>query len=479
MNEDAANSETRETRWLNESGKGDDTETRETAKPEDKQADKKKHTSPMILAGVKLVEGAFRGSTRHRDPDTDIFDPSNFRQVSNSWWLDRLFPGGVARYLVTAFIVCTVVWLIALALRLSWVRIEDFWGDVWLFVKDRQWQLQPMLLLVHFVCLRLFKGIYSRNFDRAFQYLDVRKDELHDYRKWFLGNRVNFLALAVGAPFIIWEWIQFATIEKFYERVYDPDSAYVHAIDTTMRNPEAYFLLLLWSVEWLMFGYYCYLMVSGAFVVRSILKKHDFKDSVDLVLTERQYRPLFNVTAQAGSLVFVFGLFHAGYMLYTKNTDTDIAGLIVLVVLLGVAFSMTWSAVRGELKDKVLAALENLEAGYRTAREKLGTMHDVPGIEDDIQRIQVQLKMQLALQQLDYLQTKYESLGRKEFLGLVFKMLAPVGSVMARVVRWGSLLAAIGLGGAAAISGGGDKKEAQPETVQEAPASPGAKGAGP
>jgi hypothetical protein len=98
-------------------------------------------------------------------------------------------------------------------------------------------------------------------------------------------------------------------------------------------------------------------------------------------------------------------------------------------------------------------------------------MKDVPGIEDDILRIQVQLKMQLALQQLDYLQTKYESLGRREFLGLMFKMLAPVGTVLARIIRWGSLLAAIGLGGAAAIS---NVKEQQQPTVVEsnAPAKP-------
>lgn len=473
MSDDVANTETRETRWLKESsGKDGDTETREVETAEKADDDKKKHTAPMIRAGIKLVEGAFRGSTRQRDPDTDIFDPGNFRQVSNSWWLDRLLPGGVAKYFATAIIVCTVVWLIALFLRLSVVGFDDIFGKVWSFIKDRQWQLQPLLLLVHFVCLRLFKGIYSRNFDRAFQHLDVRKGELHDYKKWFLGNRANFLALAVAAPFIIWEWVQFATIEKFYETVYGASSAYVQAIDTTVRNAEAFFLLLLWSIEWVMFGYYCYLMVSGAFVVRYILKTHDFKDSVDLVLTERQYRPLFNVTAQAGSLVFIFGLFHAGYMFYTKTTGSDIAGLIVLVLLLGLAFSMTWNAVRGELKGKVLAALEDLEGSYRTAREKLGEMHDVPGIEDDIQRIQVQLKMQLALQQLDYLQTKYESLGRKEFLGLVFKMLAPVGSVMARVIRWGSLLAAIGLGGAAAISGG-DKGNTQPAVVNQAPDSPG------
>jgi hypothetical protein len=476
MSTEPDKTQTRESRHESESGgTGGDADTREV-KPA-AAPDGRKHTAPMIRAGVKLVEGAFRGSARQSDPDTDVFDPGNFEQVQNSWWIDRLFPGRVSRYFMAAIVVCTCVWLIALFLRLTVLGFDEFWGKVWWFIRDRQWQLQPLLLLVHFVCLRLFKGIYSRNFDRAFAHLDVHKGELKDYKKWFLGARVNFLALAVATPFIIWEWVQFATIEKFYETVYGPESNYVQTIDTTVRNAEAWFLLLVWSVEWVMFGYYCYLMVGGAFVVRAILKKHDFKDSVDLVLTERQYRPLFNVTAQAGSLVFIFGLIHAAYVFYTKTTGSDIAGVIVLVLLLGLAFSMTWSAVRGELKGKVMAALESLEDGYRTAREKLATMHDVPGIEDDIQRIQVQLKMQLALQQLDYLQTKYESLGRREFLGLIFKMLAPVGSVLARVIRWGSLLAAIGIGGAAAF--GGARENPQPPAVQEAPAGQGTDAAGP
>lgn len=467
---DSEHTETRETRWLNESGTDPDMPEpdREGA------ARKERDTAPEIRAGVKLVERAFRGSRRPEDPDTDVFDPDNFRQVENSWWLDRVLPGDVKRYFIAAIVICTVVWLIALFLRMSVLEFQDPAANLWNFVKSRQWQMQPLVLLVHFVCLRLFKGIYSRGFDSAFQHLDVRAGEMNEYRRWFTGVRVNFMALGVAAPFIVWEWVQFATTEKFYETVYGADAPYLQQIDLAARNAEAYFLLALWTLEWLMYGYYCYLMVSGAFVVRAILKNHDFKDSVDLVLTERQYRPLFNVTAQAGSLIFFYGLIHAGYMFYTKTTGSDAAGLIVLVVLLGLAFLMTWSAVRSELKGNVFAALEELEKSYRQAREKLGTMVDVPGIEDDIQRIQVQLKMQLALQQLDYLAGKYESLGRKEFLGLIFKMLAPVGSVLARIIRWGSLLAAIGLGGAAAIGGAkGQQQQQQPETVKEAPANPG------
>lgn len=458
-------SETRESQWLAEA-RGSDV----SAPPSQAVS---KDTGPLLpKLGMKLVETAFKSRERRADPEGDIFDPANFKQVKNSWWLDRLLPDGAKRYFFAAYVVCTSVWLIALALRLMETGTGELSEDIWQFVSDKQWQLQPLLLFVHFICLRLFKGIYSRNFDRAFKHLDVKQGELEAYKRWFYGRRVNLFAIMIAAPFIVWDFLFFAMGESFYETIYGADSRYVQLIDTSTRTAEAWLLLTIWTFEWLMFGFYCYLMMSGAVVVRAILRKHDFVDSVDLVLTERQYRPMFNVIAQAGSLVFFYGLIHLGYMLYTKSADSDIAGLILLVTLLSAGFGITWGAVRAELRGNVNAALEELEKSYRASREKLATMKDVPGIDDDVQRIQVQLKMQLALQQLDYLQTKYESLGRREFLGLVFKMLAPVGSVLARIIRWGSLLAAIGLGSAAAL-GVSDKQPATVNAGAEAPANAG------
>lgn len=420
------------------------------------QAASSGQTSAFARNVGSLVEGAFAGASRREGGDADVFDAANFTQVKNSWWLDRALPGGVKKYFLAAYVICTVVWLLGLATRLASLGFENAGQVAWNFVLDRQWQLTPLLLFLHFLSLRLFKGIYSRNFDKAFTHLDVTKDELATYKRWFLGRRVNFFAIAIAAPFVLYETFFFFTAPDFYATVLGPTSPYTDSAQGSVPNLEAWWLLAIWTFEWWMYGYYCYLMITGSIIVRRILKKHDFVDSVDLVLTERQYRPLFNVTAQAGSLVFVYGLIYAGYVFYTKGSVSDIAGLIGLVVLLGASFAVTWSGVRGELRVNVSAAVKALESSYREARGKLGAMKDVPGIEDDLQRIQVQLKMALALQQMDYLQTKYESLGRKEFLGLVFKMLAPVGTVMARVIRWGSLIAAFGLG-SAAIFGGGDK----------------------
>ncbi len=416
-----------------------------------------------------LVESAFAGGARREGGDGDVFDPANFKQVQNSWWLDRALPGSVGRYFLAAYLICTAVWLLGLVARLVSLDWHNALDVALRYPFDRQWQLTPLLLFLHFLSLRLFKGIYSRNFDKAFAHLDVTKDELASYKRWFLGRRVNFFAIAIAAPFVAYEVFFLLWAPDFYTMVLGPKSPYAGSTHGGTANVEAWWLVMIWAFEWWMYGYYCYLMVAGSVVVRRILRRHDFVDSVDLVLTERQYRPLFNVTAQAGSVVFVYGLIYAGYVFYTKGSVSDIAGLVVLVVLLGVSFGVTWSGVRGELRGNVTQAVKSLECSYRDARAKLATMKDVPGIEDDLQRIQVQLKMALALQQMEYLQSKYESLGRKEFLGLMFKMLAPVGTVLARVIRWGSLIAALGLGGAAIL--GGDRTPAD-DPARNTPAAP-------
>lgn len=428
-------------------------------------------TTVVPSLGLPLAEGTFRPK-QAREAEADVFDAANFKQVRNGWWLDRLLPGKVVPYFAAAVAVCTATWLIGLGLRVAALGDAPFSRVFAQFFWDRQWQMQPLLLLVHFICLRLFKGIYSRNFDRAFRHLNVKPEQLDGYRNWFLGVRVNLLALPLALPFVAYDALVFFRAPDFYARVFGAASP-LAALDPAARTGEAGFLLGLWTFEWLMFGYYCYLMIAGAAVVRRILRRHDFVDSVDLVLTERQFRPLFNVTAQAGSLIFFFAIIHAAYMFYTRSAGSDIAGLILLVLLLSAAFAITWSAVRNELRGNVQAAVEALEASYRAAREKLGTMRDVPGIEDDIQRMQVQLKMQLALQQLDYLQNKYESLGRREMLSIAFKMLAPVGSILARVIRWGSLLAALGLGGAAVLQSGDKNSQAPQPPAANAPATPG------
>jgi hypothetical protein len=425
--------------------------------------------------GLKLVESVFKSTD---GAESDVFSPDNFKQVEGGWWLDRMLPGSATTYFGMAFAVCSGVWLIGLVLRLLYFGFEDIPGEVWRFVLDRQWQLQPLLLFIHFVCLRLFRAIYSGTFLKAFTHLDVKDEELEQHKVWFFGKRVNLFALVIAAPFIIWDVVLFRDVAGFYQILYGADSAFVARLELTSHMPEAWFMLGIWAFEWLIYGYYCYLMIAGALVVRMLLKRHKFIETVDLVLTERQYRPLFNVTAQAGSLVFIYGLLHLGYVLYSKSAWSDVAGLVLLIVVLGVAFVTTWSSVRGVLKGSVDEVVEALEKSYRETRAKLLEVAEHPGIQGDLLRVQVQLKMQLALQQLDYIQGKYENLGRREFLGLMFKMLAPVGTVLARVIRWGSILAAFGLGSAAAFGTADRARQAlggQPraETQQEAPAEPG------
>ncbi len=398
------------------------------------------HTD-QTAGGASLVETAFIQKRKQQSDEDDVFDAANFAQVRNNWLLDRLMPGGVVAYFAVAIAICTGVWILGLVLRII-ERGGDWLVIVESFLRSREWQLQPLLLFVHLLCLRLFKSIYGRHFDGAFKHVAVPREKLEAASRWFFGFRANFGALAIAAPFMAYRAF-----------VYFPSDRLLTDYDLASRGGEAGLLLVLWLIEWLMFGYYMWLIVVGAVLMRKILRAHDFRESVDLVLADRHYRPLFGVTSRSTTLVVFFGLLHAGYIAYTAATWGEYAGLIALGVAVCLSFFLTWAAVRADLGAQVRAAVQSLEKSYRSTRDKLATMPDIQGIEDDIQRVQMQLKMQLALQQLDYLVTKFESVGRRELLGLMFRAVSPVGSVLARVIRWGSLLAAIGLSSFAAIQG--------------------------
>lgn len=396
--------------------------------------------SPQAVAGEALVETAFRrrAAARGVEDDEDVFNPRNFARVHNKWWMDGLLPSGVLPYFAAAFGVCTAIWLLGLFIRLAASGFGQPLETIWEFIKNPEWQTQPLLLFAHFTALRLFKGIYSRNYDRAFTHLEIKREEVEAFRAWFFGRRVNLGAVLLSVPFMAYKGF-----------VYFPSDAFLRAYGLAYRGGEAWFLMGLWSVEWVIFGYYCYLILTGAVITYRILGRHPFREPVDLVLAEQHYKPLFNTTAQAASLIFCFALIHAGYLFYTGGDWSDYVGLSLLILLLAVSFLMTWDAVRRCLASRVSAAVASLEKSYRGAREMLEGMQDSAGMEDDLRRIQVQLKMSLALQQMEYLQSKYESVGRREMLGMFFRMMAPVGGVVARAIRWGSLLAALGLGSAA------------------------------
>lgn len=409
------------------------------------------------LGGEDLIEPVFfKRAEKRREDEEDVFDPVNFRRVDNKWWLDWLFPDGVIPYFITAFVVCHAVWTIGLFIRLAAHDFNDPGSNALEFLKSREWQMQPLLLFLHFTTLRVFKGIYSRNFEKAFTHLTITQAEVLRLRDWIFGRRVNLGAVLIALPFLAYKLF-----------VYLPSDRFLTDFQVNWRGMEARYLFAIWCVEWVTFGYYLYLLLVGALITRHVLKKYTFRESVDLVLSERHYSPLFNCTARAGTLVFFFALVHAAYLTYAGAEIADFIGLGVLGALLMVSFGITWAAVRRSLNAGVKEAVEALEKSYRNSRGRLQKMPEVPGIEDDVQRIQTQMKMSLALQQMEYLQSKYEQVGRREMLSMFFRMMAPVGTALARIIRWGSLLAALGIGSAALFS---EREKSKPADNSERPA---------
>src|SRR5438552_17297849 len=104
----------------------------ETSTPE-------KHQDPET-GGRALVEAAFMQRQKAEHEDDDIFDPGNFEQVSNRWWLDRVMPGGVKAYFIAVFAICTGAWALGLGLRMLERNGVSPLENARSYVLSREWQ---------------------------------------------------------------------------------------------------------------------------------------------------------------------------------------------------------------------------------------------------------------------------------------------------------------------------------------------------
>src|SRR5262249_60456640 len=68
--------------------------------------------------------------------------------------VDRLLPRQPRAFLIAVCVLAAACWAAGLALN----------EDVWAFLTSREWQLQPLYLAAHFITLRLFATMFTRNY---------------------------------------------------------------------------------------------------------------------------------------------------------------------------------------------------------------------------------------------------------------------------------------------------------------------------
>jgi hypothetical protein len=334
-------------------------------------------------------------------------------------FIDRLLPSRPRWFLLVVFGIVSSCWLLGFLLV----------GNRAVFLAAKEWQAVPVYLAAHFITLRLFVSLYAGNFLRGCKYMDMPTGEAVLSMRRVLGPLGGLVALLVAAPFIIKDYLY--VIGDDYRNPLGPPLGSVGVVDFLLWGT--------WAVEWIINAYIWVLQLGFLALTMRTLRRHTFRDPVEIVLHEKHYRPFLLMSGQGASIVFGFGIVTGVYIWYTGGEIQDYLGLIITAVLLLVGFGPPWlllksrveKVVNGEkyrLRDRLIAAARR----RATAGDKADGGTPAPTA---VQELTARLDEALSMLRIDYLDRLQRELGQNEARNMLLKLLAPAATVLWKVVR--------------------------------------------
>lgn len=241
---------------------------------------------------------------------------------------DRILPLGRTGFLVLVIVLAAGAWCLGFALA----------SDRHLFLASREWQFQPFYIAVHLVTLRLFVALFTRNYRLGIARLDAPEEAALAGMHRILGAWGALCALVVALPFCLsdFRYLHGARYEKL-----DPTRP-LQAIDYVMWG--------IWSAEWFLNAFIWVILIG--FLVRNVrtLTSYRFLAPIEVVLSQKHYRPFLRMSSQGASVVLMFGLMTVIYITYTGGAITDYLGLAITATLLIIGFLVPWLMLRRKVR---------------------------------------------------------------------------------------------------------------------------------
>jgi hypothetical protein len=373
-------------------------------------------------------------------------------------WIDRVLPTRPAPFLLVVAGVSAACWVLGFLLA----------TDKQQFLADREWKAQLIYLPIHFITLRLFVSLYTKNFLAGLGHMDIPLPVAFRRMRLVLGP-LGLTSLLLAAPLA---WRDFTELdgEKYRDQLVGPivepiapaatntpSASDVLPVVGGKRHPAppipedtpagdkkapvvehrvgAADLLMwgIWSVEWVINAYIWVLLLGFLAITMETLRGYRFRDPVEVVLHEKQYRPFLMMSGQGASIVLVFGLANAAYVWYADGTITDYIGLGVTIVLLLVGFGPPWLQIKSNVERVVNAEVFRLREALIAAhkRSAMPLANNEATAADSPQRLDEALMML----RIDYLDRLHRELGRNEGAILLLKLLAPASGILFKLVR--------------------------------------------
>jgi hypothetical protein len=337
-------------------------------------------------------------------------------------WIDRVLPARPLPFLLVVFGISTACWLLGLALAADREKFLDV-------RRCKEWYAQLLYLPAHFIALRLFVTLYTRNFMAGVAHLDIPLNRAWRAMRWVLGP-VGLLALVLAAPLCVMDFFELAG-PKYRDSLVgsllagSPAANAVGAADRLMWG--------VWCLEWIINAYIWVLLLGFLFLTMRILRTHSFRDPVEVVLHEKQYRPFLLMSGQGASIVLGFTVVTGLYVWFAEGALTDYIGIAVTVVLLVLGFCPPWLQIKASVEKVVNAEIFQLREGLiaehrhqaELARQGVACAAD----------LNTRMSEMLVILRIDYLDRLSGAIGHNEGVSLLLKLLAPLGAVGWRVVR--------------------------------------------
>jgi hypothetical protein len=171
-------------------------------------------------------------------------------------------------------------------------------------------------------------------------------------------------------------------------------------------------------------------VVLTGFLIMNVraIRTYRFRDPIEVVLDEKQYRPFLQMSSQGASIVLGFAVLTAVYIWYTDGVESDYLGLFIVAVLLISGFVPPWWLLNRNvdqgITDEVSALRRGLAGGVRL--HETGAVHaDEPPVRD----LEARLEEALIRLRISHLEGLRRGLGRTEARAVTVRMLAPAATV--------------------------------------------------
>jgi len=325
--------------------------------------------------------------------------------------VDRLLPRRPRAFLLAVGLLALACWVAGLALT----------EDAYAFLKSREWQVQPLYLAAHFVTLRLFATMFTRNYLAGVVHLDMPTAHARRGIQLVMGPAGTCMALLVALPFTLYDY-QVAGLAK---------GARAAATGSGMAADRL--LYGMWCLEWFLIALIWVQLVGFLVLTRRAIGSYRFRSPIEVVLLEKQYRHFLAMSAHGATIVLGFFLVNLVYSWYTGAELTDYIGVAITLVLLVVGFIPPWM----QLTAKMDRIVKNEMAGLRRrlAASEMLSPHGAaasPGTSEQqaFADLEARLDEALVMLRISYLERLHRDLGNMEAWSIVMKIGVPIMTVV-------------------------------------------------